>query len=160
MAAANNRGNPRGRGSGGPSGPNLLNLERVPGLAPKFSNQLGKTCTGFKVLWTESGMAVQANSTVGEDGNVLDVAEWVSIPEWERRRALKNAPSEEERISSLKRKYELRLAREFPADGPASGREEDIQAWLGTLPFAQRRALLMSQKDFSKSYPQGFRDPA
>jgi len=81
---------------------------------------------------------------------------WVGIPEWERRRALKNAPSADERLSSLQRKYELRLNREFPSHGPASGEEADIQAWLGTLPFAQRRALLMSQKDFSKSYPEGF----
>jgi len=135
----------------------LLNLERVPPLAPKFANQIGKSCTSFQVLYSETGQTVKVASTVDDEGNDTD-AEWISIPEWERRRALKNAPSKEERLSGLRRKYELRLNRQFPAEGPSSGSEEHVQAWLATLPFAQRRALLMSQKDFSKSYPEGFRD--
>lgn len=149
--------NTRARG-GGPNLGNLLNLERVPGLAPKFANQIGKTCTSFEVKYTASGVLTRVASLLGEDGSSLEEAEWTTIPEWERRRALKNTPSAGERLSALKRKYELRLAREFPTPGPASGEEADIQAWLGTLPFGQRRALLMSQKDFAKSYPQGFRD--
>jgi len=147
----------------GPAMGNLLNLERVPGLAPKFANQIGKTCTMFRVQYTATGVSVEVHSTISPDGRAYSpdkegkaTGMWVGIPEWERRRALKNAPSADERLSSLQRKYELRLNREFPSQGPASGEEADIQAWLGTLPFAQRRALLMSQKDFSKSYPEGF----
>lgn len=135
---------------------NLLNLERVPALAPKFSNQIGKTCAGFKVEYTMTGTQVKAYSTIDSEG-VDANPEWIGIQEWERRRALRNAPSPAERLNALRRKYELRLNRAFPAHGPTSGQEEDIQAWLGTLAFAERRALLMSQKDFAKSYPDGFR---
>lgn len=136
----------------------MLNLERVPPLAPKFANQIGKTCTGFRVLYAESGMQAQACSKLDAYGTEIEDAEWIGIPEWEHRRALRNTPSSNERLSALRRKFELRLNREFPRVGPSSGSEEDVQAWLATLPFAQRRALLMSQKDFSKSYPEGFRD--
>jgi len=136
---------------------NLLNLERVPPLAPKFANQIGKTCAGFCIMFMPDGMKVEVVSTVGQDGTDLEKPEKVSIPEWERRRAVRNAPSDSERLSSLKRKYELRLGREFPAKGPTSGKEEAIQAWLGTLGFAERTALLLSQKDFAKKYPEGFR---
>jgi len=149
----------------GPAMGNLLNLERVPQLAPKFANQFGKTCTSYRVLFTPKGMTVEVASTISSDGRAFSLTkegqpgvEWIALAEWERRRALKNTPSEGERLSALKRKYELRLNREFPTRQPSSGSEEDIQAWLGTLPFAQRRALLMSQKDFAKSYPEGFRD--
>jgi len=139
---------------------NLLNLERVPGLAPKFANQIGKTCTQFRVLYTAVGSTVEVASTIGPKGEALTGdGTWISIPEWERRRALKNAPTDAERLSALKRKYELRLNREFPSQGPSSGKEEDIQSWIRTLPFQQRRALLMSQKVFKDTFPEGFRDP-
>jgi hypothetical protein len=137
----------------------FLNLERVPPLAPKYANQIGKTATQFRVVYAGNGMQVEVASTVGTDGADINPAVWLAIPEWERRRALRNAPSNDERLNTLRRKFELRLNREFPTPGPASGSEADVQAWLATLPFGQRRALLMSQKDFSKSYPEGFRDP-
>jgi hypothetical protein len=143
---------------------NLLNLERIPALSPKFANQIGKTCDGFRISYGGSGTTVEVASFISADGRAFSVKDgkqqstWIGLTEWERRRALHNQPSEAEKLQSLKRKYELRLAKEFPPNGPASGKDEDIQAWLGKLPFAQRRALLMSQKDFSKSYPEGFRD--
>lgn len=149
----------RANRSGPMGGQQLLNLERVPALAPKFANQIGKTCAGYRVNFTAAGQSVEVASTIGPDGSDLDTPSWVTVVEWERRRAVRNAPSDEERLAALRRKYELRLNRAFPAQGPRSGSEEDIQAWLGTLAFNQRRALLMSQKDFSKSYPEGFRDP-
>jgi len=136
---------------------NFLNLERVPPLAPKFANQIGKTCTQFRVVYAGNGTQVEVASTVDPQGVDMTPACWVSIPEWERRRALRNTPSEGERLAALRRKYELRLNREFPENGPANGSENAIQTWMATLPFAQRRALLTSQKDFSKSYPEGFR---
>jgi hypothetical protein len=137
---------------------NLLSLDRIPALAPKFANQIGKTCQGFTLTYAAEGVKVEVCSTISSKGGPLDKPELCSVPEWERRRALKNAPSNEERLSALKRKYELRLNKAFPAKGPSSGSEEDIQVFLDSLAFSQRRALLMSQKDFSKSYPDGFRD--
>jgi len=143
---------------------NLLNLERVPTLAPKFANKIGKTCDGYAVFYTGSGVEVQVRTKIGPNGRPLtppgvnQAYPMISLMEFERRVALSNQPTEADRLAALRRKFELRLNREFPAQaGPASGSEEHIQAWLGTRPFAERRALLMSQKDFDKSYPDGFR---
>lgn len=145
------------RPSGPVSGSAPINLERVPQLAPKFTNQLGKTATAFAVKYTLAGVIVEVSSLIAKDGTVLGKAEdGVTIPEWERRRALHNAPSETEKLTGMVRKYELRLNKECKTP-PSSGSDVDIQAWLGKLGFAERRALLMSQKDFNKSYPEGFR---
>lgn len=131
-------------------------------LAPKFANKLGKTAAAFAVIYTGSGVEVLVRSMIGSEGQDLGdpgAGGYPQIPlvEFERRIALKNQPTAADRLASLKRKFELRLNLEFPVQGPQSGSEEHIQAWLGTRPFAERRALLMSQKDFEKSYPQGFR---
>jgi len=141
----------------------LLNLERVPSLAPKFANKIGKTAAGYAVIYTGSGVEVQVQTMLDNTGKPgtppTGGKAWpmVSLAEWERRCALHNAPSDDERLYALRRKYELRLEKEFPSSGPASGSEADIQAWLGKLSFNERLALLKSQKDFEKSYPQGFR---
>jgi len=145
----------------GPKGPpqmgNLLNLERVPALAPKFSNKIGKVCGGFSVMYESSGTCVKVRSWLDGKGKFFPMdsgvqkEEVIDLNEFERRNALKNEPSPEERVFALRRKYELRLNKEFPVKGPASGTEADIQAWLGSLPFNERIALLKSQKDFEKS---------
>jgi hypothetical protein len=142
---------------------NLLNLERVPNLAPKFANKIGKTCDGYAVIYTGSGVEVQVRTKIGPDGRPLATPAagqqypMIQLMEFERRVALANQPTADDRLAALRRKFELRLRREFPAAGPTSGSEEHIQAWLGLRPFAERLALLMSQKDFEKSYPEGFR---
>jgi len=146
----------------GPNMGNLLNLERVPNLAPKFANKLGKTAAGYAVIYSGSGVEVQVQSMLGPNGALVRAQPDGTFPtvplvEFERRVALHNQPSEADRISALRRKYELRLRQEFPAAGPASGSEAHVQAWLASRPFAERVALMMSQKDFDKSYPQGFR---
>jgi len=152
---------PKQKASGTGFGANLLNLERIPGLSPKFANKIGKTCGAFGITFDMDGVHITADSWLSATGQLVgaEFSEEVSLLEFERRVALHNTPSNDERLLSLKRKYELRLNRQFPAAGPASGSEADIQAWLGTVPFAHRRALLMSQKDFAKSFPEGFRDP-
>lgn len=141
--------------------PAMLNLERVPVLAPKYANKIGKKCSGYAIQYSIEGIRVLALSwldTNGVEQNRLKAEpEQVPLLEFERRVALNNAPSDDERLVALKRKYEIRLNRAFPAQGPQSGSEANIQAWLGSLGFAERRALLMSQKDFNKSYPDGFR---
>lgn len=135
----------------------LLNLERVPNLAPKFANKIGKSCNGYSVVYDMTGMKVIVLSLLSANGSVLTEPEQIPLLEFERRVALANTPSEAERLLSLRRKYELRLNRAFPAQGPQSGSEAHIQAFLDNLPLAERRALLLSQKDFAKSYPEGFR---
>lgn len=139
----------------------MLNLERVPMLAPKFANKLGKTASGFAVKYDTEGISVEVSSLLNAKGvleqSLLKEPDVVGLIEYERRVALHNTPTESERLASLKRKYELRLMEEFPSSGPVSGTEQDIQAWLGTLPFEKRIALLKSQKDFDKSFPDGFR---
>jgi len=149
------------RGNKGPSGPRpsmgqqLLNLERVPALAPKFANKLGKTCDGYAIIYTGGGVSVQVQSLLGKDGSVLENAEKVDLVDFERRVALHNQPTAADRLSAIKRKYELRLEKEFPEKGPKSGSDADIQAWLGTLPLGERLALLKSQKKFEADASKG-----
>jgi len=135
----------------------MLNLERVPVLAPKFANKIGKLCGGYAVIYAADGVKVLVKSKLDDAGRECDPEQDVSLVEFERRVALKNTPSDGERLAALRRKFEVRLNLEFPATGPASGTEAEIQLWLNGRPFAERRALLMSQKDFEKSYPNGFR---
>lgn len=155
MSSGNKKTNKGGNPA--PLGGALLNLERIPGLAPKFANKLGKSAVAFTVSYTTEGVSVEVMSLLGARAQTLEEAEEVSLVEYERRVALANTPSPTEKLNALRRKFELRLNIEFPSVGPSSGSDEHIQAWLGTLPFAQRRALLMSQKDFDKSYKDGFR---
>lgn len=158
--------NKKAAGAARPNLGNLLNLERVPMLAPKFANKLGKDAAGYAVLYSEEGVRVMVQCKLNEKGLAgPPLAEGQSYPqvslvEFERRVALKNQPSADERLASLRKKFELRLNQEFPATGPKNGSEESVQAWLGSRPFAERRALLMSQKDFDKSFPNGFRTGA
>jgi hypothetical protein len=132
---------------------NLLNLERVPNLAPKFANKIGKTATGFAVIYTGEGVSVMVESMIDSKGLKLEAGkvDKIGLMEFERRVALFNKPSAEERLGALRRKYELRLEKEFPKEGPKTGEEPDIQAWLGTLPLGERLALLKSQKDWDQS---------
>jgi hypothetical protein len=127
-------------------------------LVPKWANKIGKTVEKISIEYDADGVSISVQSLLNGNGAVVTTAEEVSMADFQARLALHIAPSSEERIRALKRKYELRLNIEFPQEGgPASGSEAHIQSWLDGLPFAQRRALLMSQKDFEKSYPQGFR---
>jgi hypothetical protein len=150
---------PKKGGNSGPGLGSMLNLERVPMLAPKFSNKLGKTAAKFSVEYSVTGVTVNVESILDSKGKLKSPTEIeeVSLIEFERRLALYNTPSTEEKLSSFKRKYELRLMEEFPSDGPSDGKDESIQAFLNKIPFEKRVALLKSQKDFDKSYPNGFR---
>jgi len=81
----------------------------------------------------------------------------ISLAEFHARMAVEHAPSAEEKLRSLRNKYELRLNKPFPANGPSDGTDASIQSWLQTIGFAERRALLMSQKAFEAQYPQGYK---
>jgi len=157
-----NRGGSQGTNQNRPNMGQLLNLERVPALAPKFANKLGKTAAAFTVTYSGSGVAINVESMLDSAGTLIPNRPTtgytsVTLTEFERRVALANQPSAAERLATFRRKFELRLNIAFPAQGPASGSEADIQSWLAARPFGERRALLLSQKDFEKSYPEGFR---
>jgi len=151
------KGKNAGMSQNRPNMGNLLNLERVPSLAPKFANKIGKTAASFAVIYTGSGTQIMVETMIDANGSslgpLMEGKAWpkIGLAEFERRVALANAPSKEERLYALKRKYELRLEKEFPKVGPKSGGEADIQAWLGTLSLPERLALLKSQKDWEKS---------
>jgi hypothetical protein len=135
----------------------FLNPERVSALAPNYANKIGKTIERVSIHYAEEGVTVEVDVLIGPNGNKVTDSETVSLAEFHRRAGVANAPSDAERLRSLKRKFELRLNMEFPTPGPTSGSEVAIQAWIDTQPFARRRALLLSQKAFDKAYPEGFR---
>jgi len=155
------RGGRSGRGrSGGQGQPGqigFMNPERVSALAPKYANKIGKTIEKLSIEYTPEGVNVEVKSKLDQNGRMATNVETMSLAEFHRRLGESVAPSDEERLRQLKRKFELRLNREFPTPGPASGSEANIQSWLDSRPFAERRALLMSQKAFDKAYPEGFR---
>jgi hypothetical protein len=157
MAAQTARGGRQGQTRPQMGGMGFLNPERVHALAPKYANKIGKTIERVSIHYAEEGVTVEVDSLIDSSGEKIAESETVSLAEFHRRLGEANAPSDDERLRSLRRKYELRLNMEFPREGPASGSEADIQSWLDRLPFAQRRALLMSQKAFDKAYPDGFR---
>lgn len=130
---------------------NLLNLERVPNLAPKFANKIGKSAEAYFIAYTGEGVSVKVKSLLDSNGEKITEAEPVGLVEFERRVALSNRPTDGERLRALRNKFEMRLEKEFPSQGPASGSEADIQAWLGNLPWQDRVTLLKSQKDFEAS---------
>jgi len=157
VPARGGRGRGRGVGQGQPGQMGFLNPERVSALAPKYANKIGKTIDKLSIEYTPEGVDVKIESKLDQNGRVTTNCESMSLAEFHRRLGESVAPSNDERLRQLKRKYELRLNQEFPTPGPASGSEADIQSWLDTQPFARRRALLMSQKAFDKAYPEGFR---
>jgi hypothetical protein len=67
------------------------------------------------------------------------------------------SPSDDEKLRAFRNKFELRLNEEFPREGgPVNGSDAEIQAFLDSLHFRKRRALMMTQKQFSASYPNGY----
>jgi hypothetical protein len=149
------------RRQGGQTGPTgqigFLNPERVTALLPKYANKLGKTIESISITYTSDGVNVQVDSLIDENGQKTDQSEVVSLADFHQRLGDFVAPSDDDRLRSLRRKFELRLNMEFPSKGPDTGSDHDIQVWMDSLPFAQRRALQMSQKAFEKAYPEGFR---
>jgi hypothetical protein len=136
----------------------FLNPERPPQLAQKYANKLGKSCEFIAFVYTKEGVKVLAQP-MGDLTKGGDPPNGISIADFQQRLAASVAPTEEQRLRSLRNKYELRLNKPFPvgSSAPASGKEADVQAWLDNCTFDVRRALLMSQKDFEKSFPSGFR---
>jgi hypothetical protein len=136
-----------------PQGNAPLNPERPPQLLGKFSKQLGKTIKAVRLIYDAEGINIEIDGMENTPYSALDGA---SIADYKAIRDRENQPTDEEKLQAFKNKFELRLNLEFPANGPASGSDADIQAFLNALPFRQRRALMMTQKQFSAQYPNGY----
>jgi hypothetical protein len=132
-----------------------LNPERAPPLIAKWQKLLGKDLESIEVEYKADGITV---SLYGKENTPYHKAdnESLSIPEYREIKARETAPKEPEKLQAFRDKYELRLNRAFPAQGPASGSDTDIRAFLESLDFHQRRAMLMSNKQFKAAYPNGF----
>jgi hypothetical protein len=132
-----------------------LNPERAPPLIAKWQKLLGKDLDRIEVEYKADSVSVYLYGKVGTPYYKED-DESLSIPEYREMKALETKPSDDEALRAFRDKFELRLNRPFPAEGPSSGKEEDIRAFLERLDFHQRRAMLMSNKQFKAAYPNGF----
>jgi len=136
-----------------PSGPMPLNPERVPALLGKYSKMLGKELESFDIKYTTEGVSVKVTGMPGTNYASLKNA---SLAEYKALKAKESLPTHAEALQAFKNKFELRLNQEFPEKGPTSGKPEDIQTFIQGLPFRQRRALMMTQKQFASQYPNGY----
>jgi hypothetical protein len=149
MAAAQTAANAAPR----PMGSAPFNPERPSQLIAKYAKFLGKDLASIDVSYTPEGVSV---TVTGAEGGPYADLENVDLAVFKAKRNEVNRPSNEEALQGFRNKFELRLNREFPTPGPASGSDADIQAFLNGLNFRERRALLMTQKQFSASYPNGY----
>jgi hypothetical protein len=147
-------------GASGAAGPRnvQLNPERAPALIAKWQKLLGKDLERIEVIYKADGVSVDLYgmgdfSRVDKDGDECPM----SIAAFKAAKAEAEKPSADEAITAFKNKFELRLNLEFPADaGLTDASDASIQAFLAGRPLAQRRAMLMSNKQFKAAYPNGF----
>jgi len=151
-------------GPAGPigSGPRQvqLNPERVPALLAKWQKLLGKELNRISVEYTADGVSVDLFPLEGHPAYKVDKdgdSVSVSIAAFKAAKAEAAKPSNDESKLALRNKFELRLNLPFPQEADlGDGSDAAIQAFLQTLPFAQRRAMLMSNKQFKTAYPNGY----
>jgi hypothetical protein len=159
VRAGRQTGNQGRRQGGPPTAVMQLNPERVPPLIAKWQKLLGKDLEKIQVEYEADSVSVYLFGKEGtpfEKKDKDDDPVSLSIPEYRELKAEANAPADDEKLRAFRDKFELRLNRPFPGNGPASGSEADIRAFLEGLEFHQRRAMLMSNKQFRTAYPNGF----
>lgn len=147
-------------GASGAAGPRnvQLNPERAPALIAKWQKLLGKDLERIEVTYSAEGVSVDLfglgiYAQVDKNGDPISI----SIADYKARKAEAEKPSAQEAITAFKNKFELRLNLEFPANsGLTDASEASIQTFLAGRPLAQRRAMLMSNKQFKTAYPNGF----
>jgi len=137
----------------GPGGLAPLNPERPPQLLGKYAKMLGRDLEEIRIKYTSDGVTIEVDGKAGTPYASLNDASFAAYHELRREEL---APSNDEKLNAFRNKFELRLNREFPTPGPASGSDADIQTFLNGLNFRERRALLMTQKQFSAQYPNGY----
>jgi len=159
-AAGRGRGRAGGNaGFGGAPATVFLNPERAPPLIAKWQKLLGKDLESIQVSYTADGVSVELYGLKGspfekidKDGDSLSM----TIPEYRGRKEKESAPSNEEAIFAFRNKFEVRLNQEFPASiDVGDGSEAAIRGAVQSLPFDQRRVMLMSNKQFKTAYPNG-----
>jgi hypothetical protein len=133
-----------------------LNPERPPQLLGKYTKLLGTEIGSINVVYTSTGTSV----TVYKIGST----EPMSLSDFKSEKKKGNAPSVAEKARAFRNKFELRLNREFPAatlnamlaSDDESALDSSIAMFIETLPFRERRALLMTQKQFASAHPNGY----
>jgi hypothetical protein len=132
-----------------PVGQPALNPERVPPLVGKFAKMLGKDFNSLTIKYTAEGVNVTVQDGDGKD---------CSLAKFFELKKKAHEASDEEKERSFRNKYELRLNKEFPKEEFAkltTKGDAKIQEFLETLGFRDRRALLMTQKQFAAANPNG-----
>lgn len=147
------------QGTGGPKS-FQLNPERVPALISKWTKLLGKDLDRIEVVYSADGVSVDIYGKKGTpyyktdkegDESSLSIAEYKSLKE------VVNKPSDVEAVTAFRNKFELRLNLEFPENsGITTASNAEIQTFLQGRPLIERRAMLMSGKQFRTAYPNGF----
>jgi hypothetical protein len=133
-----------------------LNPERPPQLLGKYTKYLGTELDSINVVYTATGIKV----TVVKVGST----EPISLSDFKSEKKKENAPSVADKARAFRNKFELRLNREFPAatlvtmlaSENESSLDSSIAAFVETLPYRERRALLMTQKQFTSAHPNGY----
>lgn len=150
MAAA--RGGRAGRAGMGAPSLQPLNPERIPPLLGKYAKFIGRDLEKIEIVYSAEGTEVLV---FGKHGTPFESLDGASLADFRALRSDENSPSEEEKLRAFRNKFELRLNREC-SPPPASGKDADLQAFLESLPFRERRAMLMTQKQFQSAYPNGY----
>jgi hypothetical protein len=136
-----------------------LNPERAPALIAKYQKMLGKDLKKIQVEYTSTGVSVWVwgmGDYAHTNGNGQETG--YSLSAFKQKKSEAAKPSEEEALTAFKNKWEIRLNTPFPADaGIDDASEASIQTFLAGRPFNQRRAMLMSNKQFRSAYPNGYR---
>jgi len=158
-AAGRGRGN-RGAIPNAPGATMLLNPERAPALITKWQKLLGKDLDEIRVSYKADGVSVELFGMEGTTFHKTDSDDepiGISIAEYKRLKSEEQAPSSEEAIFAFRNKFEVRLNQEFPEElDLGDGSEASIRSAVQSLPFHQRRVMLMSNKQFKSAYPNGF----
>jgi hypothetical protein len=138
----------------------FLNPERVPALVSKWQKLLGKDLESIQVEYKQDGVSVLLFGLKGTAFEKLDRdgdPESMTIPEYRKKKEKEQAPSAEDAKFAFRNKFEVRLNREFPGSvSLGDGSETALRAAVQSLPFDQRRVMLMSNKQFKSAYPNGF----
>jgi hypothetical protein len=157
--AGNQRQRPGGQNRASPA-VMQVNPERAPPLIAKWQKLLGKDLESIEIKYEAESVSVWLYGRVGtpfekknDSGETLSL----SVPEYKERKSQASQPDDSEKMNAFRDKFELRLNQAFPSEGaPADASEQAIRQFLNGLTLHQRRAMLMSNKQFKAAYPNGF----